>query len=572
MFPVLGSSPRSRPGWRVALVTAGLLAASGLSLTTTSADAVLSRVGPVDPATGFPSFFTDSTQLSLQPCLDGPPLCLTTAAETLESGAEGEGFYSSVQTSAGGIDVAFDLEMAFLDVAGAPIVFQRTQYSANGGGLVPNGIYTITDPYGQGTCQADASGAIRNNACRTETGGAVAGVFSDALGGRIDPFLTWDTFGSTTGGPPAGYIGDGVTPHLITGSPSDFNAVRVEGPGINGSCGSGCDQSNLFTVSGKLAPGPMGSTNPRSINFGSLTGSATRHVTYTSVGTAGIGVSSVTGSGPFTVTGNTCNGVTLASGGQCGFDVTFSSTPGVLSSGAVTIVDQTGSKVIALSGKGRLGVAALSTSSVVMRDTKIGRQRNGIVTVANAGDLDLTVSKPRFGGRNRHDFRRGLTPAGCVPGTTLAPGASCNLRVIFAPRAKGVRSARLNVATSVGTRPVSLAGTGKGEDGIAPKVVSKSPSSKAQRVKRGRDVVVGFSEEVRGVDRKSVRLASTRSGKVVRAKVTRSSGGDVWRLDPKGKLKGDTDYRVRLIGARSGIRDRAGNPLADTDWRFHTRG
>ena len=245
---------------------------------------------------------------------------------------------------------------------------------------------------------------------------------------------------------------------------------------------------------------------------------------------------------------------------------------GVLSGGAVTIVDQTGSKVITLSGKGRLGVAALSTSSVVMRDTKIGRQRNGIVTVVNAGDLDLTVSRARLSGQNRHDYRRGLTPAGCTKGATLAPGASCNLRVIFAPRARGIRSARLNVETSVGTPSVSLAGTGKGTDRIAPKVVGTSPSSKAKRVKRGKDVVVRFSEEVRGVDKKSVRLASLGPGGAVRSKITRLSGGDVWRLDPKGKLKRDTSYRVRLIGARSGIRDRAGNPLADTDWRFHTRG
>jgi hypothetical protein len=559
MFSVLGSSPRPRLRRRIALATAGLLAASVLSLITTSADAVLSRVGPVDPATAFPSFYTDSQGKSLQACLEGPPRCLGSLADLLGS-AEGEGFYYSASATAGGIEVSLELEMAWAG-PGQPIVFQRSQYAANGGGLVPNDVYTITDPYGTASCTADESGSIKNNACRTETGGG-ANVFTDALTGRVDPFLAWDPI---TDAPP-GYLGDGVTPHAVTGSLSGNNFVRV--------CGetAGCDQTSLFVVSGKLAPGGMGSVDKSAIAFGSVSAPVSQRVVYTSIGTAGIGVTAVTPSGPFTVSENTCNGANLASGAQCSFVVTFNPTPGVVSSGTVAVADTTGTKTINLSGKGRLGVAALSTSSVVMRDTKIGRQRNGIVTVVNAGDLDLTVSRPRFSGKNRHDYRRGLTPDGCSKGITLAPGASCNVRVIFAPRARGIRSARLNVATSVGTPSASLAGTGKGKDRIAPKVVSTSPSSKAKRVKRGKDVVVRFSEEVRGVDRRSVRLASLGSGGVVRAKITKSSGSVVWRLDPKSKLKRDTSYRVRLVGSRSAIHDRARNPLPDTDWTFHTRG
>ncbi len=562
MISVLGT-PRSGSRRRIALATAGLLAASGLSLTATGADAALSRVGPTDPATNFPSFYTDSTGLSLQPCLDGPPLCMSTAAELFGPtvGADGEGFYYSALTSVGGFDMAFVLEMAFLDSVTAPIVFQRLQFASRDNLLQPGATYTITHPYGVSTCVADETGNVVNNACRTEAGGAGGNDFTGALGGPIGPFVTWDTFGDAVGGPPAGYIGDGdSTPHAIEGGIRNF--AQVVGPGVSA-------QTTLFNVYGKLAPGPMGSTSQRSIDFGSLTAPSSSHITYRSVGTQPISVGSVTASGPFTVTGNTCNGVTLTTGAQCDLDVTFTPTPGVVSSGAVSIADQTGTKTINLSGKGRLGVAAVSTSSVVMHDTKIGKKRNGIVTLSNAGDLDLTVSKPRFGGQNRHDFRRGLTQGGCVPGTTLAPGAACNVRVIFAPRARGVRKARLGVATSVGTQVVSLAGTGKGKDRIAPKVVGKSPSSKAKRVKRGKDVQVRFSEEVRGVTKSSLRL-TLGSGKVVKAKLTKLEGGDLWRLDPKTKLKGDKDYRVRLIGAR--IHDRGGNRLASTDWKFHTRG
>src|SRR6185369_11779694 len=40
--------------------------------------AVLTTVGPVDPATTFPAFYQDSTGLSLAPCLDKNGFCTAT--------------------------------------------------------------------------------------------------------------------------------------------------------------------------------------------------------------------------------------------------------------------------------------------------------------------------------------------------------------------------------------------------------------------------------------------------------------------------------------------------------------
>ena len=95
------------------------------------------------------------------------------------------------------------------------------------------------------------------------------GDFSGALGGRVGPFLTWDTYPADPALKPdaAGkdtYIGDGVTAHKIKGSPYDTNIFRIEGPGINPSptldaCPtvsgpiSDCIETDLFTVQGKLA-------------------------------------------------------------------------------------------------------------------------------------------------------------------------------------------------------------------------------------------------------------------------------------------------------------------------------
>ena len=126
------------------------------------------------------------------------------------------------------------------------------------------------------------------------------------------------------------------------------------------------------------------------------------------------------------------------------------------------------------------------------------------------------------------------------------------------------------MATSVGTQTVSLAGTGVGDDGVAPVLKRHSPAAGAKRVKRGEKVVAEFSEAVRGVDRGSMRLADAKSGKVVKVKVKKLSG-DVWRLNPKSKLEKDTTYRVSVVGSPAGIRDKAGNPLKDATWKFRTK-
>src|SRR3954464_4206475 len=223
---------------RVLAALVALLTALGMTaLFAPSASAALSSVGPVTPVgpagneSNFPAFYTDSTGLALAPCLDGLPNCLTAAADLTPPG--GELFYFDASATVGPFSIANALEGAFF--AAGPNneqTFMRTQIDAAKGGITPNGVYTINDPYGTLKCTADGGGVIKANGCRTETPPSPLN-FTAALGGRIGPFLTWDTYGAATGAPPAGYIGDNVTPHKVTGSPIAYNKVRIEGPNVN---------------------------------------------------------------------------------------------------------------------------------------------------------------------------------------------------------------------------------------------------------------------------------------------------------------------------------------------------
>ena len=140
----------------------------------------------------------------------------------------------------------FAVEGAFLNEDPIPedqMVFSRIRIT--GGGLEPNSTYTATHPYGVNTYQTDDLGTIRRGDGTEDIGCETSPCdFSLALSSRVlGAFLKKET------GAPAGYLGDAITPHPVTGSPTGNNFVKIEGPGLP----EGRLQTNLFTVSGKLA-------------------------------------------------------------------------------------------------------------------------------------------------------------------------------------------------------------------------------------------------------------------------------------------------------------------------------
>jgi hypothetical protein len=95
-------------------------------------------------------------------------------------------------------------------------------------------------------------------------------------------------------------------------------------------------------------------------------------------------------------------------------------------------------------------------------------------------------------------------------------------------------------------------------DFTAPRVTRISPRAGAKRVSRTTRVKVRFSEAVRGVTTKSLRLIAS-NGRGVGAKVSAPTGSRVATLTPRKALGRNRVYTVRVTTA---VTDTAVNPMA----------
>ena len=236
------------------------------------------------PTHGFANTVTDSEGVSLVICTDSvtndgnPPPCFFDPvvpgnAESERSGFGGEGFWFLSQntiatTGANAIDalVVMATEAAYLAEVpnpGEQFSFTRLRIRID---VTQPGMYTVHHPWGSKQYIVDAVVDDRGRPIRREINDTTDIEFRPANSnntGSVGPWLRWDT-------PlPAGYegyIGDGQTPHSVTGSPCNQNFVRIEARALNGNPlaidaadqdGDGrSDQitNRLFVVQGKLAP------------------------------------------------------------------------------------------------------------------------------------------------------------------------------------------------------------------------------------------------------------------------------------------------------------------------------
>src|SRR5947208_3379711 len=292
----------------------------------------LAAVGAIDLANGYPRWYMDRNGLQLGQCLDAAnpadPCVLvgtfpnpnqpisfpdnfpdeffywrTTADINNIGGVGGRGLLvmSTQAGFGGGTGTA-------ADGAGTQIVFARYRVRVRPNGLVTGATYTVTGPFGVRSFVAAAPGIINftlHQGC--PLGAPLPCDFTSVLPTtNAGPFLVWDP--ATPPAPTAGFIGDGLLTHTITGSPSNTNFFRIEGPNVGGP-GVNVVETNLFTnVIGKLYVRPATSTTLNSTPNPSVFGQA---VTLTALAPAvGLPTGTVTFRDGATVLGT----VTLVNG------------------------------------------------------------------------------------------------------------------------------------------------------------------------------------------------------------------------------------------------------------------
>ncbi len=233
----------------------------------------LTFVGPRDPQHGFPLWYEDASGTRLALGLGNDPL--TPAGEqppnpgaplSIPENFPEEGFYFYAESempiggagTVGRARLILGLEAAFggpgTPAVDARVVFARIRVRIDD--VIPGASYVVTHPYGvTDPLIADEKGRV----FWTDDRGIADEQFGAVLtAGQVAPFLR------AVSGAPAGYLGDGVTPTAVTGSPMTppTNFFRIDGPGV--AAGGGpvdpADPTNpdriqnaLFSVQGKIA-------------------------------------------------------------------------------------------------------------------------------------------------------------------------------------------------------------------------------------------------------------------------------------------------------------------------------
>ena len=288
---------RSGPAHRKSTTTAGriapavaaaLLAAALSPLAVAPANAQTAGMGPVDPANGFPTWFSDGT-VRLQLCYQAGQGCLVEPPNPGQPASypdnfPDEAFWFAAEASSGNLglyEAALEAAHANDAVAdGDQMGFARLRFRLDG--LQANASYTITHPYGVHIFTADGFGEINETldqgACAPTPDAACnwAGVGAAFLGdfgrGTTATFLRQD-------GAAPGTLGDINTARTVTGAPSGNNFVNVVGPNAGGP-GINTLTVNTFTVQGLIATDSVGGPNTPDLPAASDSGrSSTDNIT-----------------------------------------------------------------------------------------------------------------------------------------------------------------------------------------------------------------------------------------------------------------------------------------------------
>lgn len=235
--------------------------------------------GPLDSHGFFSEWIVDQNGVALQVCTDAvdgagnPPPCFFDPVEpgnplSAEIGRGGEAFmfladntFTTTGTSPLSAVIVMGVETAFLSptvTAGFQTQFQRLRTRINVSAV---GNYKVETPWGSKTYQVSTLLPPGNGQNRMEISEPIDISFNanSTVAGLVSPFLVATNRGGVD---PTKYIGDGLTPTTVTGSPCGDNFIRITAVGLDGvtpipissTAPTNVFTSRTFTVQGKLAP------------------------------------------------------------------------------------------------------------------------------------------------------------------------------------------------------------------------------------------------------------------------------------------------------------------------------
>jgi len=239
---------------------------------------------------------------------------------------------------------------------------------------------------------------------------------------------------------------------------------------------SGSPQTVALSGTGQV-PVPTMLLSTQSLTFGPQfvgTSSLAQYVDIHNTGTVPLtvlGVSIVSGDASQFIISNqygTCvTGMTLRPAQECDIRVVFDpNAPGTFGAQLLISVQAPAvSSVVQLSGTGQaadpqltLSTAALSFAAQPVGNSSVAQY----VLLSNTGPGPVKIAGVATSGGAAVDYSVTNQAGACIGGTTLVPGAKCNLRVVFAPTGKGSRQSSLVITDNTGNSPhvVTLNGTG----------------------------------------------------------------------------------------------------------------
>jgi len=266
---------------------------------------------------------------------------------------------------------------------------------------------------------------------------------------------------------------------------SGFLAQNVTAIAQVDTCGDACYTATNYSA--PFVPGPTTRSitlTPSSLAFAARaigTTSSPQTVTLQNNGPALLTISSIMASGDFAFT-SACP-PTLASGGTCGIDVTFTPLAPGARTGALTIAsDATGSPhTVPLSGTGDarpIGILEAAPSPLQFDAQAVGTtSAPQLLTLHNAGNATLNRGPESVDG----DFRlltgeeADAATDGQACGAAIEAGDSCLLALVFAPTALGTREGAIALPNDGPSPVLTVRLVGSGATPSSPRVLAVQP-------------------------------------------------------------------------------------------------